>query len=305
MQYNSSFAGQAGSPRFSSNIRYGQQGSDYSSFRGFITHASYDQFIPAIRSGIGIIANYGCGNLKNDYNYNSSNVAIVFSDVSSQNTSLTLAIAPKISFRGKYTLSPSVDFTYGFADVKRTTNPKLDTIFDADVNFLTVRSRAGLLFNANKVYIGYSVDLFNQIRSNKEGLLGNKGFFSDVQMGYTFERSSAAKFSFTPQLAISIVKDWYTSRVKIGLQGYNANFRYRQFIWGLNDGAVLFATRGNSDRRLSELGGIHVGWQTEKFRVMLTNAYSKNTYFEEFRYTGNLSFRYILGNKDQRPGRGW
>jgi hypothetical protein len=162
-----------------------------------------------------------------------------------------------------------------------------------------------MLFNANKFYIGYSVNLLNRTRSNKEGLLGNRGFYSDVQMGYTFERNSASKFSFTPQLVIGIVKDWYTSRVMVGLQGYNANFRYKQFIWGVNDGGVLFATRGNPDRRLSDLGGIHIGCQTEKFRVMLTNTYSNNRQYEDLRYTGNLSFRYILGSKDQRPGRGW
>jgi hypothetical protein len=249
-----------------------------------------------------MVASYSDGTSKTDYSR--GNVSGFFSDVNSQGTSLMLVIAPKVSFKGKYTLSPSVNFVYNVTDVDRTINPKLDTIFDPNVNYHTIGSSAGLLFNAANFYIGYAVNLFNRTKSTNEGVFGNRGFYSDVQMGYTFERNSAATFSFTPQLVISILKDWYTSRILVGLQGYNANFRYKQFIWGVNDGGVLVSTRGNPDKRLPELGGIHIGWQTDKFRVMLTNSYSRNRSYEEFQYAGNLSLRYVLGNSS-KPGRSW
>jgi hypothetical protein len=171
------------------------------------------------------------------------------------------------------------------------------------MTYLTAGSRAGLLFNSTKFYIGYSINLLNRTKTEDE-VFRNRGFYSDVQIGYTFYRNTESVSSFTPQLVISIEKDWYTNRVVIRVQGYNASFRYKQFIWGLNDGGILLLTRGNADRNLSELGGIHIGWQTDKFRVMLTNSYSNSNNIG-YRYTANLSSRYILGSKDQRPGRGW
>lgn len=61
MQFNSSFAGEAESPRISTNIGFRTPtptnsflGSNYRSGWGFLTNASYDQFIPAIRSGVGV-----------------------------------------------------------------------------------------------------------------------------------------------------------------------------------------------------------------------------------------------------------
>jgi hypothetical protein len=129
---------------------------------------------------------------------------------------------------------------------------------------------------------------------------GIRGFESYLQAGYTFQKNSDSKFSFTPQVVIEIGKSDFEKRIFYGLAGYNFNFRYSQFIWGLNDGGVLF--RG--EKHLLTMGGIHVGWQSDRFRVMLTNSYSDNRYTQQGKYTGNLSFRYILGNSN-KPGRGW
>jgi hypothetical protein len=65
------------------------------------------------------------------------------------------------------------------------------------------------------------------------------------------------------------------------LRAINLNFRYKQFIWGVNN------------------TGVHLGWQNSRVRVMastFTNAIEGD---DDEGYTGNFSLRYVLG-KDQR-----
>lgn len=131
---------------------------------------------------------------------------------------------------------------------------------------------------------------------------------SYLQLGYSFQRSSASKFSFTPQLAFQIYDHTQTNKLMVEIKAINLNFRYNKFIWGVNN------------------SGIHVGWQTEKFRLMLSNDIGAVNYFMDranlyinymsqinkikpinnfkdgYRgrgYIGNLSFRYIIKNKNQ------
>jgi hypothetical protein len=288
MQYNSSFAGQAGSARFSSNFRYGvTQEPNYLS-RGYQLFASYDQFIPAIRSGIGITAGY-----HNGYSRSESTTGYFF-NYSTSIKYAGLAVAPKFSFKGKYTLSPSLDFNFSSSNFQYIANPPFDTIYNyLNGNHLAFNSRAGILFNTNKLYIGYSMVLLssslgkNRIPQNR---LQSYRFQSYFQIGYTFQKSETSKFSFTPQIVIEFSEHEFENRLNILLAGLNLNFRYKQFIWGLND------------------EGIHLGWQTDKVRLMLTNDYGRvsglSNSLEGFRYEGNLSLRYILGNSS-KPGRSW
>jgi hypothetical protein len=217
---------------------------------------------------------------------------------------MTVAFAPKISLKGKYTISPSIDFTYGIGEYKSTFNTVTDVDSMYNINNYGINSRAGILFNTNKFYVGYTVNVLRRsIRNSQINPVNNgpKGWFeSYLQAGYTFQKNSDSKFSFTHQVVIEIGKSDYDKRIFYGLAGYNFNFRYNRFIWGLNDGGVPL--RG--ERHLPSMGGIHVGWQSDRFRVMLTNSYSDNRYTQQGKYTGNLSFRYILGNLN-KPGRGW
>jgi hypothetical protein len=97
MQYNGSFAGETGSARCSSNLGY----TYYHPGSHFNTAISYDQFIPTIRTGIGVTV--GTGRMQSGetiFNY------------STKDKGISLAIAPKLSIKGKFTISPSLDFTY-------------------------------------------------------------------------------------------------------------------------------------------------------------------------------------------------
>jgi hypothetical protein len=295
MQFNPSFAGQVSGPRLSANTGYDHRKFRYiiapaSTTKEYSLYTSYDQFIPAIRSGVGITA--GVGGVDNTFNSIGINNLNKRYDITERNTYLSVALAPKISLKGKYTLSPSVEVAYNSLRSDRTDySPDSGQIY-REFNNLEWQGRAGLLFNTSKLYIGYSVILFEHLRNpyTNTYLNLNSSFQSFLQMGYTFQRSSASKFSFTPQLVLDISKYVNQSRAPLvlNLEAIMLNFRYRQFIGGLNN------------------QGIHLGWQTEKIRLMLTNSFGfssrRNSYSH---YIGHLSVRYILGSKDQRQGRGW
>ncbi|HEX8528592.1 MAG TPA: hypothetical protein VF646_01155, partial [Cytophagales bacterium] len=99
MQYNGSFAGETGSPRL--NTLVGWLSNRYTG-KNYRTYASYDQFIPSLRSGVGLAAGYGrylYGGERNGPGYWGRGYSTYFS----------AAIAPKFSMGGKLTLSPSLD----------------------------------------------------------------------------------------------------------------------------------------------------------------------------------------------------
>jgi hypothetical protein len=278
MQYNGSFAGETGRPRINSGFTFKpfDRASNYTYYN---LNVSYDQFISSIRSGIGVTASYGGGP-----GYIGRGIG--------------LAIAPKFSFKGKYTLSPSLDFQYGASS------------FNADGQYVGLpplkashytASRAGLLFNTDKFYIGYSANVYTQYTyrfandsSYTEPGSGFSRFLnSTLQMGYTFQKNPDSKFCFTPQLAFALYNNAST-RTSFRVQAYNFTFKYQQFVWGINGSGLAF----NDYADLS----VHVGWQTKKLRLMLSNglpAIRREPNRAPYSYIGNLSFRYAFGKDDQ------
>jgi hypothetical protein len=270
MEYNSSFAGQAGSPRFNSSLFLGLH--PRMNHREYSTSLSYDQFIPAIASGIGVtVMNYSSINI-NEYRAFSNPLPgfDLRNSALKQATMIAVAIAPKISISGKYTLSPSIEARYHNIGYD---SPPIDK---GHKNFFS--TRAALLFNSEKFYAGYSVDLFSTAPS-----LWYNYFESYLQTGYTFRRSEEAKFSFTPQVALRIsnrnhirFQQPFTQSV---ITAINFNFQYKQVSWGFNN------------------TGLHLGWQNSRFRCM-ASGWFENTGFGT-NYSGNLSMRYIIKNSKQ------
>ena len=272
MQYNGSFAGEANSPRISSNFgfrtrqRYVWGGDRYHQ------HVSYDQFIPSLSTGIGVGV------------YGVQGVSLSYKEGGTQG--FYLALAPKISLKGKWTLSPSLDLEYG-----RSRMPSLSTMIADTVrtlygyNSTQWGSRAGLLINTSKFYIGYSVGVANHFNidyangGHSSGRLAK--FSSYLQVGYTFQKRPESDFSFTPQLTFYIGNRQYLlengyDRFGINFfQGFNLNFRYRQFIWGINN------------------TGLHLGWQSRGFRVMASNGMAFGG-GANWHYVGNISLRYAF-----------
>ncbi|MBD0256377.1 MAG: type IX secretion system membrane protein PorP/SprF [Cytophagales bacterium] len=264
MQYNSGFAGEAGSPRISTNVGLIAGRGTYG--RGYHLSASYDQFIAALRSGIGVSVHQ----YRTDNAYYATN-AYGFS----------AAIAPKISLGGKWTLSPSLDLSYyGGRSVAR------DIAGGGNAETERWRSRAGLLFNTSKFYVGYSVAVVDHLSMRFANGVAESGrpyrLTSYLQIGYTFQRSPESNFSFTPQLTLATGTSQYQSFAyndRIGInyfEAFHLNFRYKQFLWGVNN------------------MGVHVGWQSHRVKVMASNSIGVAGKHIDPGYTGNISLRYLF-----------
>ena len=270
MQYNSSFAGETGSPRLNTVVGFWS----YQNSRSYWMCAAYDQFIPALRSGIGITAGHGRG----------SNEGMLF-DSEYRNkrhgTYFSVAIAPKFSMGGKVTLSPSLDVSLS-GDRSAYTLVQVDYQRES----FEIGSRVGLLLNTEKFYAGYSVHLFDYFSSYAENDTTRsrtsgraKAFTSYWQLGYTFGRGTESKFSFTPQLVFrtaasrdpdaSHTQRLYEFFLPVDL---NFSFRYKKIIWGVNG------------------TGVHIGWQTDKLRIMLSD--NLEYLRRQPGYAANLALRY-------------
>lgn len=267
MQYNSSFAGESNGARFSSAMAYKNDiASPFNQqAQMFGSHLSYDQFIPALRSGIGISLNRESEwfNLKDQSNSRTtggrSNIGV---EGEVYHYRLSAAIAPKISIKGKYSFSPSIDFT--FAKGKGESQLFIENQAGESGNFNTNRlqSRVGLLFNTDKYYLGISTYIldYSQMFSSRDPQgesrisRSTEWLVTWVQAGYTFQRSAESKFSFTPQIAYRISPTTFSGDFQTNshiLDAFNFTFRYDKFIGGFNN------------------TGVHLGFQNEKLRFLL------------------------------------
>lgn len=269
MQFNSSFAGEADGPRINTNVGSRTPtkttyyfGTAFGYDWGGGTSVSYDQFISAIRSGIGVSVNY--------LSYPGRNYT-------SFGYGFLVAIAPKFSFKGKYTISPSLDFSYNAG--RETYEDWGVTGQKQIINSSLIQSRVAILLNAQKWYIGYSINLFSSTQADYSVdpgyILHQNKFNSYWQLGYTFQRSSESKFSVTPQLLFQTGHEWPNRFRYFGFESINLTFHYKKFLWGLNN------------------TGFHLGLQTKQMRVMLSNHFERGSHPNTV-YTGNLSFRYVF-----------
>lgn len=259
MQYNGSFAGEAGSPRISSNSGFSSVRSTREGYYsgGFHQHVSFDHFVPALSTGFGVGV-HGTQDIRYPYS----------------TWGFYAAVAPKVSLNGKWTLSPSVDLAY---DGEK---------YEAG----QWRSRVGLLVNTSKFYLGYSVAVFDETAVYAG--VGQRfswqltKYSSCLQLGYTFQKSPESDFSFTPQLAFYIGNRWSDPDGEYGrswgdfFRAFHLNFRYRRFLWGVNN------------------TGIHAGWQTHRLRVTASNGIGLAGR-GGLGYNGNLSLRYVFRNDDK------
>lgn len=279
MQFNSSFAGEADGPRLSTAFTYDfGSGPDFMKSLAFSYHTSYDQFIPALRSGIGISVHRGT--VVDEIQWSTADPSDI-RKVAFNSNRVSLAVAPKFSIDGKYTISPSVGLSYGRGNTEANFPSLMGPLGHArdypPGQHQWLDSRLGLLFNTSKYYIGYSAYIVNRHYFNNEnsGLLSGK-FISYLQAGYTFQKNADSKFSFTSQVAyrIGASKGLSVSQY-IFDTGLNLTFRYDKYLAGLNN------------------TGIHLGWQNRKLRIISTTnpfAYGGSRFFA----VGNLSFRYIF-----------
>lgn len=286
MEYNGSFAGEAGDARLNLNSSYlSEHITGIFKNRQFAGALSYDQFVPSLRSGVGVYAGFAEGNADLHTTTNGP-----IKELGMNTGFVGLSIAPKISIKGKHTLSPSISLLY------REGTSKEDGV--ERFNTWAVGSTIGLLWNTANYYIGFSFNGPSYVEVNgvrpAYNRLSNYHFYSTLQAGYTFQRSPESHFSFTPQIVVSVTKPFWNETLNFQsflweyIPGYNLNFRYKKFIWGVNN------------------EGIHVGLQTEQLRLIMTNDLGFFNFYSDgysqldrTHYAGNLSFRYIF-KKEER-----
>jgi hypothetical protein len=208
MQFNGGFAGEAKDHRFVGGFGFSGNRKIYSTTDYF---ASYDKFITKLRTGIGVTYN----------RYETASRSTFQGPISSNLQNLTIAISPKFSFKGKYTLAPFIDYTYTSYTFRDSSN----------YSWNNNTWRAGLLLNTSKFFIGATAHpSFNADRNYLN---------VSLQAGYTFQKLPTSHFSFTPQAAVMY------NNITYNLIAYwNLMARYKKFIWSFNGTNIEYAGFG-------------------------------------------------------------
>jgi hypothetical protein len=296
--YNGGFAGEAGALRlasFSHVTRSYYRGETWTSGG---TEISADQFVKKLRSGVAFTAGYTGGKM-------------------SSNFSTSSTIAPKFSFKGKYTFSPFLNVGISTLNVHDDQEMTNNSAYPSDFSIHTITASTGFLVNSGKWYFGASVNPFGYHLASYPLPGIDRSFFSKMkysfQAGYTFQRIPESDFSFTPQIVVtyatSRIRDAQTNKMErysgIFLVDLNLVVRYKRFITGVNN------------------NGIMVGYQNSRFKLQFSNFYrsnpgfptstdmSKRLYFNirpvgvgTHGYSGSLSLRYVFLKKQspKMPG---
>lgn len=285
MEYNSSFAGSAGNSRIYSNTYYRPLSEEYSKGSQFGFYASYDKFLPKLRSGIGFKTSGITSSYSGSYYYSDAKSKLrVFN--------FSAIIAPKISIKGKYTISPSLELGYNnnlfqFNYFQFIYDDQIGERIQGEHIQNRFSSRASILFNASNYYLGYMVRIYQSKRSYYSDS-DDFDFYSAFQFGYSFQKSIVSKFSFTPQLVFPLVAN--SNSIEWYWPAYNLSFRYEHLIIGaINQFNIAYPI------------GFQLGWQKNGWRILLSNQF-KDPYTNETNkvdYTANFSLRYIF-NQDKK-----
>lgn len=273
MQFNPAFAGATGSPRVGVSTHL----SSYSKFFNRQNYAfSYDNFMPKLKSGIGIHGGYTRLARNEPYADELGNT---------HDVNFGLSVAPKFSFKGKYTLSPAVEIN---ANLKNTNYEHFSQKLDRVKTSLQPQLRFGIALNGRKFYIGVSYHINGSLGYELGGRPTNMGGDriistsprSYLQMGYNFQRRDDSKFSFSPQIVFLRLK----TNEHYGNQEYNhvyhvltpiLNFRYKHVCWGLS-------YEGYEGVKAM------IGWQNKNMKISFITSGTSN---------GQLSLRYIFNTK--------
>ncbi len=287
MQFNPAFAGGAGCPRIgtSSHVVIYNYKSPFSNFGTYKYNRqnfafSYDNFIPKINSGIGIQGGYS----RLAYNgWQTNNLDLT------QDIFLGLSIAPKFSFKGKYTLSPAVEIKANF---KNTNYEHFSQKWEPVKSSINPEFRLGLAFNARKFYTGLSYHINGSLGNERGGRIygvnGNRFTSTSpiwlVQLGYNFQKREDSKFSFSPQIVFARynyqVEDIYKNAITTRSDLYlNLIFRFKKVIWGTTYGGY-------------EGIKLIVGWQNKNIKIAYLHGGGLTA-----NYNGEVSLRYIFNCK--------
>jgi hypothetical protein len=294
--YNGGFAGEAGAMRIASysSLDYNRIArSDGRHWGSAGTSISVDNFIAKIRSGIAITAGYNAA-------------GSVYS-----NHSISMAISPKFSYKGKITFAPFADFSFDYDKIRFPDFPS--SSYPTNYNANSYGIRTGFLINSAKAYLGLSANVLDYATATTPLIKDRLRFLSEmsyqVQTGYTFQRTPESKFSFTPQIVVSYahfsfedqqnhVTKKYTA---ISLIDFNMMFRYKKLITGFNCNGIVLGYQ-NSRFKL-QIAGFHTKSYFTKFMKISEKTHFQTTWFVAAPWSGSVSLRYIFNKKTLKmPG---
>lgn len=277
--YHPSFAGSTDQLRIATNNILDLDNFNTSGLNLYRTvinqnHLSVDKFIGKIHTGIGMGLRYSTltdEGIPRKADYLEGNIAI----------------APKFSFRGKYTISPSLQITAGklrddFSYVDNGFAGPFVMHYPYTVRYICVK--AGLMYNTKSFFIGAACIFTNKVYSTLTDPFRSNYSLTFLERlsfiaGYTFRRSEESKFSFTPVLLFGLQPNyWNQFMSKEYHTNIYFNFKYKKAIAGVDlHTNIMF------------------GYEGEKVKIMLVQRYRTQSALGEKAYSAQLSLRCLLG----------
>ncbi len=272
-EINPGFAGSTGNTRLFYSIH--DLGTKYKGQKAvpfdLYNVASVDLFVKKISSGVGLLLRQDNLGLGNPYYEKSHGDEMKFT------------VAPKISIKGKVTVSPAISLS-------------------VYTNTHKIYFNTGILVNSKKGFIG-----MNYMGTGKT----KYAWESTLHMGYIFQKTEDAKFTFTPSilwelnsyLAGFTKKDGPLINLLLP-DDANLNFSYKRIVWGVGAGftyAFYFLPPNYNDSYRNYLSKTYhalAGYQSKnkKLRILLEGSIKKYPFNNSSERIIGISCRYLFLN---------
>jgi hypothetical protein len=219
---NPSFAGTLVYPRFT--IGGVMNSSDASAFTVLGVsrfYCSYDQYLPVIKSGIGIM-----------YTSNPD----IYSPFKTQRVQGEISCSPKIKLKNKFTLS--LGGSIGFSSILADQNDVKQYSNQSYSSQPSLSYSVGVILHSPTFYVGYSLRRFPSLKAEYFGvdpffsynLILRDKFVSTAQIAYVFRKKKSDKITFSPALLLQ----FYHMDNGFIQADYQVNFSLKRnfFFWG-------------------------------------------------------------------------
>lgn len=272
MHYNPSFAGSSDEIRISTYNAYQRVNAEQDNSEGIrgLQAISGDLFISKISTGIGL-----------NFSYYSPSQMRFFVPTISHLFNAELVVAPKISIKGKFTISPSLSLSY----YKNTYNYSNSWLADGNRPDSKIDYRFGILLNNKRFFAGVAMELGPRV-SKVDDFKATSQILSSsytiLHAGYAFKLDKDDNLSLTPQAVLQIPSyDFYLINL---IPTANIIMRYKKWLTGIG---------------YAENPQIMAGLQTKAFRFMLIKDIVTNSTYTRNPKPNNmaLSMRYLIGKK--------
>lgn len=273
MHYNPSFAGSSDEIRISTYNSYQRVNpeQDYSEGIRGLQAISGDMFISKISTGIGL-----------NFSYYSPSQMVFFVPTVSHLFNAELVVAPKISIKGKFTISPSISLSY----YKNSYNYTNSWLADGNRPDSKIDYRLGILVNNKRFFAGVAMELgplvekVDNFKATSQVLVTSS--YSILHAGYAFKLDKDDNLSLTPQVVLDIFGSKYY--ITDFIPTANIMMRYKKLITGVG---------------YAQNPQVMAGLQTKAFRLMVIKDIVTNSTDTRNPKPNHvaLSMRYLIGKK--------